>query len=158
MQCGTETKMAVTLGDILNRNVFGLAAALAVGACGGGEITRGDLYSACLEGEARRIDFNIDMALRLAPDDERESQEAFFKRSRAKQISDAEKSCECSADTLPDRIGSDRLGKVMAFYKANGTMAAKSKLNALTEAEQTEVVRCQAEIAVDRMKREGLID
>ena len=46
----------------------------------------------------------------------------------------------------------------MAFYKANGTMAAKSKLNALTEAEQTEVVRCQAEIAVDRMKREGLID
>ena len=32
MQCGTETKMAVTLGDILNRNVFGLAAALAVGA------------------------------------------------------------------------------------------------------------------------------
>mmetsp|Transcript_5642 Transcript_5642/g.7325 ORF Transcript_5642/g.7325 Transcript_5642/m.7325 type:complete len:99 (-) Transcript_5642:197-493(-) len=98
------------------------------------------------------------MALRLAPDDERESQEAFFKRSRVKQISDAEKSCECSADTLPDRIASDRLGKVMAFYKANGTMAAKSKLNALTEAEQTEVVRCQAEIAVERMKREGLID
>ena len=73
-------------------------------------------------------------------------------------MSDAEKSCGCSADTLPDRIASDRMGKVMAFYDANGTLAAKSKLDALSEAEQLEVSKCQAEVMIERMRKEGLID
>ena len=127
-------------------------------ACGGSEITRGDLYSACLEGEKRVVDTKIEMALRLAPKEERESQEVFFKRQRVKQTIDAEKSCGCSADTLPNRIAGDRLGKVMAFYRANGTLDAKSKLDALTEAEQTEVSKCQAEVMIERMRSEGLID
>lgn len=145
-------------GMIMLKNVLALAIVSTLGACGGGEITRGDLYSACLEGEARVIDTKIEMALRLAPENERDSQEAFFKRQRNKQMSDAEKSCGCSADTLPDRIASDRMGKVMAFYDANGTLAAKSKLDALSEAEQLEVSKCQAEVMIERMRKEGLID
>lgn len=142
----------------MSKNLSILALVFAIGACGASEITRGDIYSACLEGETRVIDTKIEMALRLAPDSERESQEAFFKTQRVKQISDAEKACGCSADTLPDRVASDRMKRVMAFYNANGTTAAKSKLEALTEAEQLEVSKCQAEVMIDRMRREGLID
>lgn len=134
------------------------AAASLLSACGGGEVTRGDLYQACVESEMRVFDTQMKMIKRLGQAEGTGTDDAYWEKQRRSKTLETEKSCGCSADSLPTRISADRLKEVLAFYKANGTPRGNAKFNNLTEAEQTELVRCGAEQAVEKMRREGLID
>ena len=141
-----------------NRLVAGAVLALMISGCGGGEVTRGDIYSACVEGNMRDFDMKADLVIRLVDENEKQETERIWERERAKTRNDVEKACACTADTLPQRMASDRVSKVIAFYKSQGSLAANGKFNALTETEQSEVTKCRAEVAVERMRSEGRLD
>jgi len=141
-----------------NRLAAGTILAVLMAGCGGGDVTRGDIYSACVEGHMRDFDMKADLVIRLVDDNEKQETERVWARERLKKSTDVEKACECTADTLPDRMASDRLSKVIAFYKSQGTLAANGKFKALTETEQAEVSKCMAQVAVERMRSEGRLD
>ena len=136
--------------------LVGFAVSL-LSACSG-EVTRGDLYQACVEGEMRLYDTQMEMVRKLGESEGTGIDEAYWNKQRRSKTLETEKSCACSADSLPTRMAADRLDEVLAFYKANGTMRAKAKFDNLTIAEQTELVRCGAEQALEKMRRDGLLD
>lgn len=142
----------------IQKGLASIAAVCLIAACGASEVTRGDIYSACVDGHMRDFDAKENLVLSVVSDDEKPKMKREWAVLRTKEVTDAEKACGCSADNLPERIANDRLPKVIALYKSQGTMGSDSKFKALTESEQAEVTKCLAQVQVDRMRREGLIE
>lgn len=120
-----------------------LPAAAVLTACSGGDVTRGDIYSACLDSQMRKFDISEAMMREISElDGGGEFDEAAWARERTKEQAKSQNICDCAADTLPDRIGQDRLKDVVKFYDREGTMSAKGTFDRFSDVEQQEIIKC----------------
>ncbi|MDX1294188.1 MAG: hypothetical protein R3265_15340 [Hyphomonas sp.] len=120
-----------------------LPAVAVLTACSGGDVTRGDIYSACLDSQMRKFDNSERMLRKVTElDGGGEFDEAAWARERTKEQAKSQNICNCAADTLPDRMGQDRLKDVVKFYKREGTTFSKGTFDRFSEVEQQEIIKC----------------